>query len=112
MALLLQITQKLSQGFSARWARYPNKSAKKDAEKAYGQVVTTPEIEAEVDSALDWQIPYWASLEWYHPPYFATYLRKERFRDEKPPEPTKTRSRNTELPDWKRRALMTQWPKK
>lgn len=84
MALLLQLTQKLSQGFSALWSRYPNKSAKRDAEKAFAQVVKTPEIEAEVHGALDWQIPHWESLEWYHPPYLATYLRKERFRDEKP----------------------------
>jgi hypothetical protein len=85
MALLLQISQKLSQGFSVLWSRYPNKSAKKDALKAYGQVVTTPEIDAEVHRGLDWQIPHWETLEWYHPPYLATYLRQERFRDEPPP---------------------------
>ena len=84
MALLFQLTQKLSQGFSVLWARYPNKSAKKDAQKAYGQVVTSPEIDAEVHRGLDWQIPHWETLEWYHPPYLATYLRKERFRDEPP----------------------------
>jgi hypothetical protein len=84
MALLFKLTQTLSAGFSALWARYPNKNAKKDAEKAYGQVVTTPEIDAEVNQALDWQIPHWRTMEWYHPPYLATYLRKERFRDEKP----------------------------
>ena len=90
MALLLQLRQKLAQGFAALWVRYPNKSSKKDAEKAYGQVVTTAEIEEEVHAALDWQIPHWETLDWYRPPYLATYLRKERFRDEPP---TKTPSR-------------------
>ena len=85
MALLFQLTQKLSQGFSVLWSRYPNKSAKKDAQKAYGQVVTSPEIDAEVHRGLDWQIPHWQTLDWYHPPYLATYLRQERFRDEPPP---------------------------
>jgi hypothetical protein len=83
MALLLQLRQKLAHGFQALWVRYPNKSAKKDAEKAYAQVVKTPEIDQEVHSALDWQIPEWATMEWYRPPYLATYLRKERFRDER-----------------------------
>ena len=92
MALLLQLTQKLAHGFTAFWARYPNRTAKKDAEKAWDQVVKTPQIEAEIHTALDWQIPHWQTLEWYHPPYPATYLRKERFRDEppapKPPTPS------------------------
>jgi hypothetical protein len=84
MALLLQMTQRLAHGFGVLWARYPNRSAKRDAEKAFTQVVTTPEIEDEVHQALDWQIPHWQTMDWYHPPYLATYLRKERFRDEKP----------------------------
>lgn len=114
MALLLQLSQKLAQGFHAVWVRYPNKSAKKDAEKAFNQVVKTPEIEDEIHAALDWQLPYWETLEWYHPPYLATYLRKERFRDEKPPEkPTPTRNRTTDqLPDWQRRAIEVSIPRK
>lgn len=95
MALLFELKQKLSQGFSVLWTRYPNKNGKKDAEKAFGQVVTTPEIEAEVHGALDWQIPYWQTMDWYSPPYLATYLRKERFRDERP---TPTPSRTTAKP--------------
>lgn len=90
MALLFKLAQTLSAGFQGFWARYPNKSSKKDAEKAFGQVVKTPEIEDEIHAALDWQIPHWQTLEWYQPPYAATYLRKERFRDE-PPTPTPSR---------------------
>lgn len=95
MALLFQIKQRLLLGFSALWTKYPNKSAKKDAEKAYHQVVTTPEIETEVHDALSWQIPHWETMDWYHPPYLATYLRKERFRDEKPAPKTPTPNRGT-----------------
>jgi hypothetical protein len=92
MALLFEIRQRLSQGFSALWARYPNKNAKKDAQKAFGQVVTTPAIEDEVHRALDWQIRHWETLDWYQPPYLATYLRQERFRDEPPTPKRPTRS--------------------
>lgn len=84
MALLFELKQKLSQGFSALWTRYPNKSAKQDAAKAYSQIVKTPDIDAKVHGALDWQIPHWESLDWYHPPYLATYLRKRRWEDEQP----------------------------
>lgn len=103
MALLLQLTQKLSQGFSAIWLRYPTKKARKDAEKAFNQVVTTPEIEAQIHTALDWQIPHWETLEWYHPPYLATYLRQERWTDEPPT--TKPNPTTAKMPDWQRRAL-------
>lgn len=82
MALLFELKQKLAQGFSAFWARYPNRTAKKDATKAWDQVVKTPQTEELIHAALDWQIPYWASLDWYTPPLPATYLRQERFTDE------------------------------
>ena len=98
--MALQLTQQSAHGFAGLWSRYPNKSSKKDAEKAYTQVVTTPEILAEVHANLDWQIPHWLTLEWYHPPYLATYLRKERFRDEQV-----TTDPLAKLPDWQRRSI-------
>ena len=85
---LLQLAQKLSQGFSVLWARYPVRKSKQDAIKAFGQVVTTPEIEAQIHAALDWQIPEWEAMDWYTPPLLGTYLRKERFTDE----PTKKKT--------------------
>lgn len=77
-------------GFDELWQRYPNKSSRKDAQKAYTQLVTSPEREAEIHQALDWQLPHWKTMSWYHPPYLATYLRRERFKDapqgaQKPP---------------------------
>ena len=100
MALLFELTQKLSQGFSALWARYPLKKSKQDAEKAFGQVVKTPAIEEQIHAALDWQIPEWEAMDWYTPPLLGTYLRKERFTDEptKPKAPTMTRSHATVRP--------------
>lgn len=93
MALLFELKQKLSQGFSAFWERYPRREAKKDATKAWDQVVKTPQIEAQIHAALDWQIPHWDSLEWYTPPLPATYLRGERFTDEPTKPKTATASR-------------------
>lgn len=79
---MFELKQKLSQGFSAFWVRYPNRKAKKDAEKAWGQVVTSASVEEEIHKALDWQIPEWAAMTWYTPPLPATYLRNERWTDE------------------------------
>ena len=81
MALLFQLTQKLSQGFSAFWARYPVRKAKQDAEKAWNQKVT-PEIEEQIHAALDWQIQEWEALDWYTPPLPATYIRQARYTDQ------------------------------
>lgn len=87
MALLLQLTQKLAHGFMAFYTRYPRKEARKDAIKAWCQVVKDdPEIEAQIHTALDWQLPHWQTLDWYTPPLPASYLRGERFTDE-PPKP-------------------------
>lgn len=84
MALLFELKQKLSQGFLGAWKRYPNKNGKVPAQRAWNKKVTAPEIEAKVHGALDWQIPYWQTLDWYHPPMFATYLNQERWEDEPP----------------------------
>lgn len=81
MALLFELKQKLSQGFSVLWSRYPNKKDKKGAEKVYDKIVT-PEIDEKIHAALDWQIPEWEALEWYTPPYLKTYLNQERWTDQ------------------------------
>lgn len=91
MALFLQLTQKLSQGFSAAWIRWPRKEAKKDAEKAWGQKVKTPETEEKIHGALDWQLPILEQREPQYIPLFATWLRGERWEDE-PPTPAKPRA--------------------
>lgn len=91
MALLLQLTQKLAHGFQAFWDRYPRREAKKDATKAWGQVVKDdPEIEAQIHAALDWQVPMLLEREVQYRPLPATWLRGERWTDEKPTPKTVT----------------------
>lgn len=91
MALLLQLTQALSQGFTAFWTRYPRREARKDAIKAWGQVVKDdPETEALIHAALDWQVPLYSERERQYIPLPATYIRGERWTDEPPTKaPTK-----------------------
>lgn len=85
MALLLQLTQRLAHGFSAFWDRYPRREAKKDASKAWQQL--PPETEPLIHAALDWQLPLWEDREKKFIPLPATYLRGERWTDEKPTPP-------------------------
>ena len=101
MALLFQLTQKLAHGFSAAWSKWPRKEAKKDAEKAWHQKVTTPETEDKVFAAFEWQIPMLLERDPQYRPLLASWLRGERWEDE-PPTPKKqttaTASRHTASP--------------
>lgn len=87
MALLLQLTQPVAHGFSTAWALWPRKEAKKDAEKAWHQKVTTPTTEARVFAALEWQVPMLLEREPQYRPLFASWLRGERWDDERPVTP-------------------------
>lgn len=87
MTLLFELRQKLSQGFLAAWMRWPRKQARKDAEKAWGQKVTSPEIDEKIQIALDWQVPMLEQREPQYIPLFATWLRGERWEDEPPTKP-------------------------
>jgi len=110
MALLLQLSQKLAQGFNAVWTRWPRKEARKDANKAWDKLDPSPELEAEIHTALDWQIPMLLERDPKYRPLLATWLRGERWTDEPPPEKTPTPSRTIEnLPDWQRRAIGAHW---
>lgn len=84
MALLLQLTQKLAHGFQSAWTIWPRKEAKKDAEKAWKQKVTTPETEGKVFQAFEWQIPMLLEREPQYRPLLASWLRGERWEDEQP----------------------------
>lgn len=87
MALLLQLTQKLAHGFSTAWAMWPRKEAKKDAEKAWNQKVTTPDTEDKVFESFKWQIPMLLERDPQYRPLFASWLRGERWEDEQPAPP-------------------------
>lgn len=106
MALTLAASQPLH-SFDAVWARYPNKSSKQQARKVYAKLVT-PEIAQAIHKALDWQLPHWQTLEWYHPPYLSTYLNQARYLDE--PSPQKTANPTTaKIEPWQRKALGLVW---
>lgn len=83
MALLFQLTQKVTQGFSAFWSRWPRKVAKLEAEKAWKHVVT-PEDEEPIQNALDWQVPMFKQRQAEHIPHAATWIRGRRWEDEPP----------------------------
>lgn len=90
MALLFQITQKLAHGFSGFWDRWPRKEARKDANKAWDSLRATPELEATIHDALDWQIPMYLEREPKYRPLAATWIRGERWTDEPPTPQTPT----------------------
>lgn len=84
MALLFQLTQKLSQGFSAAWARWPRKDKKIDAEKAWNQKVKDVETEDKIHTAFDWQIPILLEREPQYRPLLGSWLRGEEWNNEPP----------------------------
>jgi hypothetical protein len=70
--------------WQAFWAKYPNRVAKKEARRAWAQLNPSPTTVAAILSALDWQIKAWEEKgEWYSPPYPASYIRSERWTDER-----------------------------
>lgn len=99
MGLLLKLNQRIAQGFSGFWDRWPRKHAKKDATKAWQKLNPDHALEEKIHAALDWQIPIFEQREPQYIPLAATWLRGERWEDE-PPKPTmpKTISRTTVVP--------------
>lgn len=69
--------------FEQFYASYPRREARKDAEKAWRQVNGDKHINA-ILAALQWQVPDYMSRERHFRPLPATYLRGERWTDEKP----------------------------
>lgn len=99
MALLFQLRQTLS-GFAEAWHLWPRKEAKKDAEKAWGQKVTSEAIESKVFAAMQWQVPMLEEREPKYRPLLASWLRGERWEDERPAPP-----KPAPMPDWQRAQL-------
>lgn len=65
------------------WNLYPNRKAKKDARKAWFDIDPNPELVEHILSALQWQCEEWVQKDWYTPPYPASWLRAERWTDER-----------------------------
>ena len=78
------------EGFKVFWARYPRHAAKLDAYKAWCQKQPSAEVQEQILVALSWQTqqPNWLQGdEWI--PLPATYLRGERWTDERRATPRK-----------------------
>jgi hypothetical protein len=73
-------------GFDQFWAVYPRHEARKDAEKAWRQVDGDRHLDT-ILAALRWQAPEYLSRERRFRPLPATYLRGERWLDERPAAP-------------------------
>lgn len=72
-------------GFAAFWAPYPKHEAKKDAWKAWCQVQPSRETQMKIHLALSWQKtqPDWVKAGGAYVPLPASYLRGERWLDER-----------------------------
>lgn len=69
--------------FARFWASYPSHVAKKEARKAWGELAPSAELVDRMVAALTWQRVYWARTG-YGTPYPASWLRAERWTDERP----------------------------
>lgn len=71
--------------FDDFWALYPKREAKKDARKAWMQLNPTAEVERQIVAALAWQVEseQWTKDDGQYIPLPATYLRGERYLDER-----------------------------
>lgn len=71
--------------FCRFWNAYPHRVAKKDARKAWAELKPDMATVDRMIVTLAWQVPDWASkADWYTPPYPASWLRAERYKDEAP----------------------------
>lgn len=71
-------------GFEKFWADYPRKQAKKDAWKAWCQTRPSVDTQENIHTALTWQKEQYGWLESEEfIPFPATYLRNERWTDER-----------------------------
>lgn len=73
-------------GFDDFWRVYPKKEAKKDAQKAWTQLHPSLTLQQQILNALSWQRmkPQWLKDDGAYVPNAATWLRGERWTDERP----------------------------
>lgn len=69
------------------WNAYPKRVSKKEARKAWVQVGPTESDVDEMLETLAWQVPLWARDNFLYTPFPASWLRAERWTDERPPPP-------------------------
>ena len=107
MALRLWVSNKPEETFLRVWQPYPRKESKKDAQKAWIQLDPDEALINTILASLEWQVVLWAERsDWYTPPLFATYIRGERWTDERPTQTSQTRNPSIDqLPAWQQRAI-------
>lgn len=81
--------------FETFWQHYPRRVAKGDARKAWEKLKPSPDLEAQMLAALEWQRGQWDDPRYI--PYPASWLRAERWEDEPPRVAEKPR----QLGDWR-----------
>lgn len=93
-------------GWDRFWVAWKgHQIAKNDAQKAWRQLRPSPELVETILAALAWQLPLWES-QGYGRPYPATYLRGERWTDERPAPPRQAVSAGqTRLEAWAARGV-------
>lgn len=71
--------------FDEFWAIYPRHDAKKDARKAWDRLNPDPALQQQIADALAWQTvsEQWTKDDGQYVPMPATYLRGERWTDER-----------------------------
>lgn len=74
--------------FATFWNAYPRHTARKEAFKAWMALDPDEALIDVIVTALAWQRATWPDLKYC--PYPATYLRSERWTDERPSAPTPT----------------------
>ncbi len=67
------------------WAAYPRRASKKEARKAWAQLNPASELVHEILAALEWQVPAykWDGEKADYAPHAASWLRGERWKDER-----------------------------
>lgn len=84
--LFVSMPNALDVSFSQFWALYPRREAKKDARKAWEQLRPSDAVVTEILTALAWQVekPQWLKDNGQYIPLPASWIRGERWTDEKP----------------------------
>ncbi len=74
-----------SMTFDEFWQLFPRREAKKDARKAWDRLHPSPEVQQQIATALEWQCQtvQWTKGDGQFVPYPASYLRGERWTDER-----------------------------
>lgn len=90
MALRLLLTQdhRPEQTFDRAYRLYPRKEARKDGMKAWIDLNPDDQLVSEIVTSITWQAHQWVVVErreQRHIPLFGTYIRGERWTDERPP---------------------------